>query len=220
MNQQEINEEFEDKIKRGIFNPVARFITNRVEAEDLLQDAICSTWATYSRYATEKGKVLDDALLVHRCRLFAIDQGRRFVGANDTRGRNQDVLDPRVYASGLAVVLRLDWEDVDEGHSGRHSQEVGLAREVAADPTHKLNSALDLETWLGELSHRDRHLMEGTWVGVDARQLAHDLDLPHTTAWRRQQKLGHELARRAGVRIQPRAGYRHRRRGDARREAA
>lgn len=201
MNQQELNQEFSDKIKQGIFNPVDRFITDRAEAEDRLQDAVCQTWQMYMRYGTEKGVVLEDAILVHSCQQRATDLARRFVGASETMCRNQDVLDPRVYRSGLAVVLRLDWEDVDEGHNGRHSQEVGLAREVAADPTHKLNSALDLEKWLGELSHRDRHLMGGKWVGIDTKQIAHDLDIPHTTAWRLEKKLGHDLARRAGVSI-------------------
>ena len=216
MNQQEINEEFEDKVRRGIFNPVDRFITNRDEAEDRLQEAICQTWETYTRYATEKGKILDDALIVHRCRLFAIDQPRRFVKADGTHCRNQDVLDPRVYQTGLAVVLRLDWDEVDEGHNGRHSQEVGLAREVAADPTHKLNSALDLEKWIGELSHRDRHIMEAKWVGIETKQIAHDLDLSHATAWRIEKKLGYALAQRAGVRIdssRERRGRRSDRRG-------
>ena len=201
MNQQEINEEFENKIRRGIFRPVDYFISDRAEAEDRLQDAICATWKTYSRYITEKGKILDDALLVHACRLRAIDRSRRFVGADGTFTRNQDVLDPRVYQSGLATVLRLDWEDVEEGRDGRHSKEVGLARDVSADPTDNLHSAMDLESWVGDLSHRDRHIMEAKWVGVGTKQIAHDLDLNNTTAWRIEKKLGHDLADRAGIRI-------------------
>ena len=83
---------------------------------------------------------------------------------------------------------------MDEGRNGRRSEEVGLAREVAADPTHKLNSALDLEQWLGTLSHRDRHIMEGKRPGVSTRQIAHDLDLPYLTAWRLEKQLGRDLA--------------------------
>jgi DNA-directed RNA polymerase specialized sigma24 family protein len=212
MTEEEVNQEFSNKIERGLFRPVDRFISDRSEAEDRLQDAICQTWATYRRYATEMGVVLDDPLLIHACRQRAVDLSRRFVGADDTRNRNQDVLDPRVFRNGLAVVLRLDWAGVDEGHNGRRSEEVGLAQEVAANPERKLNSALDLEKWVGGLSHRDRHLMEGKWLGVSTKQIAHDLDLSHSTAWRIEKNLGHDLARRAGVRVYTspeRRGRRH-----------
>ena len=201
MTTEELNQQFSDKVKRGIFRPVDRFISDRAEAEDRLQDSICQAWEMFVRYGTEKDKVLDDGILVHKCRLSATDKGRRFVKANGARCRNQDTLDPRAYQSALATVLRLDWEDVDEGRNGRRSEEVGLAREVAADPTHKLNSALDLEQWLGTLSHRDRHIMEGKWLGVTTRQIAHDLDLNYLTAWRLEKQLGRDLATRAGVRI-------------------
>jgi len=97
MTQEELNEQFTDKIKRGIFRPVDRFISDRSEAEDRLQDGICQTWEMFKRYGTEKGVVLDDAILVHSCRLRATDPARRFGGANGATCRNQDVLDPRVY---------------------------------------------------------------------------------------------------------------------------
>ncbi len=201
MNHQEINEEFERKVRRGIFKPVDRFISDRNEAEDRLQDAICATWKTYRRYATKKGKILDDALLVHACRLRAIDPGRRFVGASGTFCRNQDVLDPRVYQSGLATVLRLDWEDIDEGRNGRHSEEVGLAREVADDPEDRWNSALDLRRWVGEQTFQAQSILARKMEGSTTKEVAHELRLPYLVTWRKEKALGADLASRAGVHI-------------------
>ena len=65
-------------MKRGIFSPVARHITNLADAEDRLQEAVCMTFEMAARYA-ERGQVLNDAILVHSCRLRAVDLGRRFV---------------------------------------------------------------------------------------------------------------------------------------------
>ena len=204
MNQQQLNEEFSNKIKRGIFNPVDRFITNRAEAEDRLQDAVCQTWAMYSRYATERDVVLEDAILVHSCRQRATDLARRFVGANGAMCRNQDVMDPRVYQSELATVLRLDWDDVDEGHDGRHSQEVGLAREVADDPEPRWISALDLQAWVGDQCFQDQGILSRKMEGHTTKELAHEIHLPYLVTWRKEKALGADLAARAGVLIKSR----------------
>lgn len=72
-----IHREFENKIRRGIFNPVARFLPEEVR-EDRLQDAIAQTWAMYERYA-ERGELLEDAILVHSCGLRATDPSRHYV---------------------------------------------------------------------------------------------------------------------------------------------
>jgi len=212
MTQEELNQQFSDKVQRGIFKPVDRFISDRNEAEDRLQDAICATWQTYSRYITEKGKVLDDALLVHACRLRAIDRGRRFVGANGTFNRNQDVLDPRVFQSGLATVLRLDWEDIDEGRDGRRSEEVSLAREVADNPEERWYSALDLQSWVGDQPFRAQGILARKMQGSTTKEVAHELHLPYMVTWRKEKALGAELAARAGVRIE---GTRRRQGGTA-----
>ncbi len=67
MTQQELRSSFNDKVKRGIFSPVARHITNLADQEDRLQEAICMTFEMAARYA-ERGQVLNDAILVHSCR--------------------------------------------------------------------------------------------------------------------------------------------------------
>ncbi len=76
-----INATFTNKVRRGIFNPVARNVSGYVDAEDRLQDAIAQTWQLYRRNA-EAGRILDDALLVRHCKLRAIDPGRSIVRAS------------------------------------------------------------------------------------------------------------------------------------------
>ena len=53
MTQTEINKSFEDKVRAGIFKPVARHLTDETTAEDRLQTAICLTWEMFSRYAAK-----------------------------------------------------------------------------------------------------------------------------------------------------------------------
>jgi hypothetical protein len=55
---------FEDKIRCGICNPVARFLPEDVR-EDRFQDALAQTWAMYDRYAA-RGELLDDTILSMR----------------------------------------------------------------------------------------------------------------------------------------------------------
>src|SRR5262245_54219252 len=109
---------FEDKIRRGIFNPVARLLPEDVR-EDRLQDAIALTWAMYERYAL-RGELLDDAILVHACGQRATDASRHYVPC-DGYQRKRDALDPRNYMEGTVEVLRLAdlHEDEDEGEGHR-----------------------------------------------------------------------------------------------------
>src|SRR5277367_4593725 len=101
---------FDAKVRRGIFDPVARFLPEDVQ-EDRLQDAIAQTWAMYERYA-QRGELLDDAILVHSCRLRATDPGRHYVPC-DGHQRKGDVLDPRNFLDGTLEVLRLgDFREV------------------------------------------------------------------------------------------------------------
>lgn len=198
MTDTEINQAFDHKVRKGIFNPVARYLTNLATAEDQLQDAICQTWMMYRRYADEKGVILDDALLVKKCRWVASDLDRRFVGKNGATCRNKDVYDPRCYRDGHVMVYRLDGIDAESGESDR-ALEIGLAEAMAASPERKLNSAMDLEEWVGELSHRDRGLMEMKMAGYPTSRVASELDQTYYSVRKRERELGFELAGRAGV---------------------
>lgn len=200
MTETEINQRFSDKVRRGIFNPVARFLTNLSTAEDQLQDAVAQTWLMFRRYARDRGKVLDDGILVHSCRQRAVDLGRRFVGSNGATCRNQDALDPRAYRDGTVEVLRLDGAAGDNV-AGYSAMAVGWAETLAANPSRKLRSAYDLLKWLGQLSHRDRSILEARMLGYSLGQIAADLGLTTSTVYTRARKLGLELAVRAGIRI-------------------
>jgi hypothetical protein len=195
----ELNRQFTQKVQRGIFNPVKRHLKIEHEAEDRFQDALCQTWWAFYRYAVEKGKILDDALLVHSCRQRAVDLDRNFVPADGRRAG--DVLDLRSFRDGRVVVHRVDVLDPSEALEGEAPMEVGLAEAEAASPEKKLNSALDLQTWIGDLTFRDQALMRRKMEGYDTAQVAHEMGTPYLVIWKRVRELGRELAQRAGVKI-------------------
>ena len=114
--------------------------------------------------------------------------------------------------SGLATVLRLDWEDIDEGRDGRRSEEVSLAREVADNPEERWNSALDLQSWVGQQAFQAQGILARKMQGATTKEVAHELRLPYLVTWRKEKALGADLAARAGVRIRDT----RRRRGDPR----
>ena len=205
MNQQELNQEFEDKMCRGIFNPVKRHIKIDHEAEDLWQDAVAQTWRMYNRYAVEKDTILSDAILVHSCRQRATDLNRRLTGTLGAHCTNQDVMDPRAYRDGLVRVYRLGGiHDDEQNDETDRAIEVSLAESRAEDPEEKWNSAIDLERWVGDQTFQDQGLLAGRMAGKTTKENARETHLPYLVAWRKEKALGHELADRAGVKIQQR----------------
>lgn len=64
-----------------------------------------------------------------------------------------------------------------------------------------MNSALDLEEWLEELSGRDYSIMQARMAGYSLPRIASDLGVSTSTVFARAKKLGLELAGRAGVHI-------------------
>ena len=201
MTQQEINQEFSAKVRRKIFHPVKRHLKIEHEAEDRWQDAVAQVWAMFSRYAV-RGEILDDALLVHACRLRATDMDRRFVGTLGAHRTNQDVLDPRCYRDGHVHVYRLGGiHDAEQAGETDRAMEVSLAETAAEDPELRWNSAIDLESWIGNQTFQDQGLLSGKMEGKTTKEVAHESRLPYMVAWRKTRDLGHELADRAGVEI-------------------
>jgi hypothetical protein len=200
MTEAEINAAFSEKVQRGMFAPIARFLTNADTAEDRMQEALALTWEMYKDRILNRGLVLDDGILVHACRQRAVALDRTLVRSGGTR-RLEDAMDPRAYQRGRVEVLRLDaWvedDSVDEGHP----HQLGLAEEFCSSPERKLNSAIDLEDWLDGLSARDYSLLAGRMAGYELERIGHDLGYSVPTTCRRVKKLGLELAARAGVRI-------------------
>ena len=201
MTQHEINQEFTKKVHRKIFHPIKRHLKIAHEAEDMWQDAVAQVWAMYSRYAA-RGEVLDDALLVHACRLRATDMSRRFTGTLGAHRTNQDVLDPRCYRDGHVHVYRLGGiHDTEQADETDRALEVSLAETAAEDPEQRWISAIDLQSWVHDQSFQDQGLMSGKMEGKTTKEVAHESRLPYMVAWRKTRTLGHELADRAGVEI-------------------
>ncbi len=192
-----LNKSFDEKVRAGIFQPVARHLTNESTAEDRLQDAVSQTWQMYYRYATEKDNVLHDAILVHYCRRRAVDLDRHFVPADGCR--RKDVLDPRAYRDKKVEVHHLD--GICEDGEGDHALQVGLAEVMASAPERKINSALDLESWLRDLSRQEREILKGKVDGFTIAEIASDLGLNSSKVFQEAKRLGLDLAARAGVKI-------------------
>ena len=178
-----VNATFTQKVRRGIFNPAVRHLSNPVTREDRLQEGICLAWDQYRRRA-EEGRFLDDALLVHICRLRAVDLNRSIVPAS-RRSRRRDVLDPRAFSDGKVELSVFD--------------ETGHAVLGCPDPEPKLNGALDLEKWLATLPLKDRQIVAGRAEGMTLKQIGRQIGMSFSGVRGRLQKLGAELARRMGV---------------------
>jgi hypothetical protein len=198
MSEQEIRKQFEEKVRRGIFRPVARYITRAADPEERLAEAVAMTFELYAVHA-RRGEVLDDGVLVHHCRLRAVDLARHLV-----RGQHSalDVLDPRCYHAGKVEVLHLDGLPEEDG--GFHGEEDGavladLLDGLARDPAPKLDSALDLTSWLSTLPAGDQAMLAARYAGCTLEETARATGSSTTTVFARLRRLGGELAQRAGI---------------------
>ena len=195
-----LHREFENKIRRGIFNPVARFLPEEVR-EDRLQDAIAQTWAMYERYA-ERGELLEDAILVHSCGLRATDPSRHYVPC-DGYQRKRDALDPRNFLEGHVEVLRFGDFDTDDERRCPDEDEApigfGLAEATSANPVRKILSAIDLTAWLDELPADDRQMLQLRVAGFTLEETAAKLGVSTSNIFARCKRLGSVLAERVGV---------------------
>ena len=187
---------FAEKVERGIFKPVLRFLNPEI-AEERMAEAVAQTWAMFVRYA-KRGIELPDAILVHSARQRARDLGRSFVPVGG--GRKPDVLDHRLFMKGVTSVSRLDVALPDEevGHMtctddhlhGDVADVLGLSR----DPTQHLDAALDLERWLAQLTPRDHRLVELRFLGLSLEEIGDDVGMCLSGTCRQLQVLGIDLA--------------------------
>ncbi len=199
---------FEDKIKRGIFKPIERFLHKDIR-EDRMQDALGLTWRLYADHAA-RGEILDDALLVHACRLRAIDLSR-YVAQCDSGQRKRDVFHLRNYNAGQVEVIRLahvhEEENEDEGHrldKRTKPISVGFAELRCTNPTRKIHSAIDLNAWLAELPAEDQHMLELRAAGYGLEEIAREFGVSTSNIFIRCRNLGLALAERAGISVKPR----------------
>jgi hypothetical protein len=180
---------FADKVARGIFKPVGRHLREDIR-EDRLAEGVALTFEMFARSA-ERGLVIDDALLVHHCRLRAIDLSRRVAGADGGQPK-RDVLDERNYTDGTLEVLHLGLE------FGEDDGGVGYAAAMVNNPTSHILSALNLESWLDGLDEEDRLLLALRHAGHTLNEIGLQLAASTSTVCARLHALGHELAARIG----------------------
>jgi len=200
MTQLEVRNEFNKKVKDGMFEPVARWVTGP-DSEDRLQEGVSQTFEMYARYALEKGVVLDDAILVHSCRQRAVDLGRRFV--RDDAQPRRDVLHPSNYAQGKVAVFRLNGLLDSEGdflpQDEVEALVPGLATALQVNPQRDIISAVDLETWLASLSPMDQELLAMRQAGATLADIAGLLGVSISKVFSSLKALGLRLADRAGL---------------------
>jgi DNA-directed RNA polymerase specialized sigma24 family protein len=197
---------FEDKIKRGIFKPIERFLHEDIR-EERMQEALGLTWRLYADHA-ERGEILDDALLVHACKLRAIDLNR-YVAQCDGGQRRRDVFDLRNYIAGRVEVLRFGDFDAEDEIRGPDDDEApsgfGLAEATSANPTRRILSAINLSAWLTELSAEDRRMLELRAAGFGLEEIAEKMGVSTSCVFANCRRLGHALAEHAGICVKPKA---------------
>ncbi len=66
--------------------------------------------------------------------------------------------------------------------------------EMGRNPVARLNSAIDLLTWLDELGHQDRQLLALRFEGYTLEETATIVGIGISTAFQRLKALGRELA--------------------------
>jgi hypothetical protein len=199
MTDQQINELFAEKVARGIFRPVLRHVSGH-DPEERLAEAVALTFELFAGKA-RAGVLLDDALLVHHCRLRAIDLGRQLVRGGQ---RKRDAMDPRNFHQGRVELLRLDGVPDEDGELPGEEQGdlvIGLAEGLADDPSAKLISAIDLERWAGSLPEVDRAVLSARYRGHTLQETAEAMDSSISAVFARLKRLGVELADRAGVTV-------------------
>lgn len=175
MTEEEIRNEFADKVRRGIFQPVMRRIQGP-DPEDRLAEAVGLVFEEYQR-AARRGVVLEDAVLVHACRLRAVDLGRHLVKGGQ---RRRDVLDRRNRRDGRVQIVPLD----DDAEWLQH------------DPAPALLGAIDAKAWAARLRASDRTMLAARLAGCSLREVARAARVSTTFAFTRLRMLGVELARR------------------------
>jgi len=192
----DVKHEFADKVRRGIFSPVARHLREDL-VEDRLAEGVGMAFEQYVRSAA-RGRPMPDALLVQACHLRAIDLPRRLAGAQGARPRG-DVYDERNYLEGRVEVLRLDGL-LDDGDEEQGL--FGLARLDAANPARDLASAVDLERWIGRLGPEDRMMLALRQCGHTLGGIGVALGMSTSAVFKRLRDLGQELAEVAGVEVE------------------
>jgi hypothetical protein len=197
VNEDEIRRTFEQKVKRGMFRSVERHLPD-ICREERMAEGLALTFELFRKKALD-GELLDDALLVHACRLRAIDCTRCLVRQEGCE-RGRDVLELRNFWAGKVEVLHLDGvlgEDEERPGDGDPQVAAAALNAVSSNPTARIISAISLAEWLEQLEGGDVKLLALRLQGFTLAELASELGLGVTTVCHRLHRLGEELAAHA-----------------------
>ena len=100
-------------------------------------------------------------------------------------------MDPRCYRDGKAELHRFDI--APEGDRGL---EIAYAEAFEVRTERRMNSAMDLECWIGELGSTDQLLLEMRMKGCTLQEISTEMGMPMGTVDYRLKKLGGLLAGR------------------------
>jgi len=197
VNEDEIRKTFGEKVRRGMFRSVERHLPDLCR-EERMAEGLALTFELFRKKALD-GELLDDALLVHACRLRAIDCTRCLVRQEGCE-RGRDVLELRNFWAGKVEVLHLDGvlgEDEEQPGDGDPTVEAAALDAVSTNPTARIISAISLGEWLEHLEDSEVKLMALRLQGFTLGELASELGLGVTTVCHRLHRLGEQLAAHA-----------------------
>jgi hypothetical protein len=190
---------FEQLVKSGALRACERHVAGAHDAEDRVAEGLGLTWKWYQGEVA-KGNNPDLALVRHACRMRTVDRSHR-LDSGDRRRWPQCVYQQA--GRGAIELRRLQFVELEDDRF-EEDLSVGLAEPGAVDPTPKLDSALDLESWLGTLSARERTMLALRQAGYGLEAIGRKLKCTSSTTWKDLRDLGRELADRAGITIERR----------------
>jgi hypothetical protein len=184
-------------VESGALRACERHVAGAYDAQDRIAEGIGLTWRWYQQEIA-RGNNPDLALIRHACHMRTVDRSHR-LDSGDHRHWPQDVY--HMQGRSGVELRRLQLLDHEDDRV-EQDPNVGLAEAGCQDPTEKLDSALDLEAWLGRLSARERTLLAMRQAGHGLEAIGKKLKATSSTIWKHSQELGAELAERAGVKIE------------------
>lgn len=178
----------------GALKACQRHVAGAHDAEERVAEGLAMTWVWY-RKQVALGRDPELRLVRHCCKCRTVDRGHR-LDSGDHRHWPQDVyhMQGRNGVELRRLVLLADADDNVE-----EDPNLGLAEPGAQDPTEKYNSAIDLADWLAQLKASERTLLAMKLAGYRLGEIGKRLRLTPDTVWKYGQRLGQELATRAGV---------------------
>jgi hypothetical protein len=184
-------------VDAGALKACERHVAGAHDAEDRIAEGLGLTWKWFQQQIA-LGRDPELALIRHACRMRTVDRSHR-LDSGDRRRWPQCVYQQA--GRGAIEVRRLQLLDSEDDRV-EEDPNLGLAEPGCTDPTDNYNSALDLATWLAQLSAPERHLLAMRQAGHGLEAIGRKLRCTSSTVWKQTQDLGRALADRAGIAIE------------------